>query len=92
MYSLSIKLEADKMLRKLQSKNKKQLKIIEKKINEIRENPNHEYKFLRNPLQNLNRVHINKHFVLIFKIDHQNQNIDIYFYGHHDEVYKWRPN
>jgi len=85
MYSLSIKLEADKMLRKLQSKNKKQLKIIEKKINEIRENPNHEYKFLRNPLQNLNRVHINKHFVLIFKIDHQNQNIDIYFY-------KWRPN
>lgn len=92
MYSLSIKPEADKIFRKLQGKNRKQLEMIWKKISEIRENPNHEYKFLRNPLQNFNRVHIDKHFVLIFRIDHQNQNIDTYFYGHHDEVYKWRPN
>lgn len=88
MYSLSIRPEADKIFKKL--KNRNQLGIIWKKVNEIRENPNHEYKFLRNPLQNFNRVHIDKHFVLIFKIDHQNQNVDIYYFGHHDYVYKWR--
>ena len=91
MYFLDIKPEADKIFGKLAKKNPKQLKIIDKKIKEIRSNPFHEYKFLRKPLQTFNRIHIDKHFVLIFRIDHDNKSVDIYFYGHHDEVYQWRP-
>jgi len=91
MYSLEIKEEADKIFNKLSKKNSRQLKIIDKKIKKIRENPNHIYKFLRKPLQTFNRVHIDDHFILIFKIDHAREIITIYYYEHHDKVYKWRP-
>ncbi len=91
MYELDIKPEADKIFRILSKKNLKQLKIINKKIQEIRTNPSHKYKFLRKPLQSFNRVHIDKSFILIFKINHKDKVIDVYFYGHHDDVYKWRP-
>ncbi len=92
MYDLTIKPEADKIFARLAKKNQKQLLSIEKKIQEIRSKPNHIYKFLRKPLQRFNRVHIDKHFVLIFKIDHDQKVVDIYYYNHHDKVYKWRPN
>lgn len=91
VYHLDIKPEADKIFEKLSKKNPTQLQIIDKKIGEIRKKPHHEYKFLRKPLQTFNRVHIDKHFVLIFKLDHQNEIVDIYYYNHHDKVYKWRP-
>jgi mRNA-degrading endonuclease RelE of RelBE toxin-antitoxin system len=89
MYSLTIKPGAHKVFEKL--RNKKQLEIINKKIMEIRENPYHEYKHLKKPLQRFYRAHIDTHFALIFNINHDLQNIDIYFFGHHDDVYKWRP-
>jgi YafQ family addiction module toxin component len=91
MYKLEIKEEADRIFRKLERKNPKQLKIIGKKIQEIRENPSHSYKNLRNPLQRFNRVHIDKHFVLIFRIDHGGETVVVYYFDHHDNVYKWRP-
>ena len=90
MYDLDIKPEADKIFSKLAKKNKKQLLIIEKKITEIR-NGHHGYKFLRKPLQGFKRVHIDKHFVLVFKVDHEKRVVDIYYYDHHDYVYKWQP-
>jgi mRNA-degrading endonuclease RelE of RelBE toxin-antitoxin system len=65
--------------------------MVFNKMKEIRGNPDHQYKFLRKPLQNYNRVHIDKHFVLIFKINHKNKSVVIYYYDHHDNVYKWRP-
>lgn len=91
MYSLDIKPEADKIFKKLSKKNQKQLMIIHKKLLEIQESPNHKYKFLRKPLQSFNRVHVDNHFVLIFKINHENKVIEVYYYDHHDNVYKWRP-
>ena len=91
MYDLDIKPEADKIFKKLSKKNSKQLKIIDKKVQEIRKNPHHIYKFLRKPLQTFNRIHIDKHFVLIFRIDHEKAVIDVYYYDHHDFVYKWQP-
>ncbi len=91
MYDLDIKEEADKIFRKLSKKNKKQLLIIHKKIEEIRFNPAHVYKFLKAPLRTFNRVHIDNHFVMIFKIDHLTKVVEIYYYAHHDDVYKWRP-
>lgn len=91
MYELDIKPEADKIFSKLANKDKKQLMIIHKKIEEIRSNPDRDYKFLRHPLQNYNSVHIDSHFALIFKINHKEAVIEIYYYDHHDYVYKWRP-
>ena len=91
MYFLEVKPEAYKIFKKLSKKNLKQLKIINKKIQEILNDPYHKYKFLRKPLQTFNRVHIDKHFVLLFKINHKKKVVDVYFYSHHDEVYLWRP-
>lgn len=91
MYALDIKPEADKIFKKLARKNLQRLRIIDKKIGEIRLNPNHVYKFLRNPLQTFNRVHIENHFVLVFKINHTNQSVEVYYFDHHDNVYDWRP-
>ena len=90
MYDLIVKPEADKIFAKLAKKNPKQFEIVSKKISEIQNYPYHKYKFLRKPLQNLNRVHIDKHFVLIFRIDHKEKVIEIYYYAHHDEVYAKR--
>ena len=91
MYSLEIKPEADKIFGKLSKKDKNQLIAIHKKIEYIRKNPYERYKFLRNPLQGFNRVHIDSHFVLLFKIKHHEKTITVYYYAHHDEAYKWRP-
>ena len=91
MYNLEIKPTADRIFKKLFKKNKKQLIMIHKKIQEIRSKPHHEYKHLRPPLQNFSRVHINSHFVLIFNIDDTEEVVTIYYFGHHDDVYRWRP-
>lgn len=91
MYALEIKEEADKIFSKLARKNIKRLEIINKKIQKIREDPSHTYKFLKEPLQTFNRVHIDKHFVLVFKVNHVNKTVIIYYFEHHDKVYKWRP-
>ena len=91
MYSLEIKPTADRIFKKIAKMNKKQLIMIHRKIQEIRSKPNHEYKRLHSPLQNFSRVHINSHFVLIFNIDHTNEIVTVYYFGHHDEAYEWRP-
>jgi YafQ family addiction module toxin component len=91
MYDLEIKPTADTIFKKLAKKNKKQLQMIYKKIQEIQSKPEHDYKHLRSPLQKFSRVHINSHFVLIFSINHTDEIVTIYYFGHHDDVYKWRP-
>lgn len=91
MYDLEIKEEADKIFAKLAKKNVNQLRMIDRKINGIRKNPNHVYKFLRKPLQGFNRVHIDKHFVLVFKVHHLDKKVVVYYFDHHDNVCKWRP-
>ena len=49
MYTLKIKPDLEKNLKKLAKKNNKQIEIILKKIDEILSNP-HRYKNLRAPL------------------------------------------
>ena len=68
-------------------KNPKQLKIINKKIKEIRKNP-HVFKNLRVPLQHLKRVHIDKSFVLTFSINESSKVVMIEDFDHHDRIYK----
>ncbi len=89
-YDLNIKPEADKIFYKLSGKNKRLLRIVNKKLDAIRQNPYHQYKFLRKPLQNLNSVHINGHFVLIFKIDHMKRTVNVIDFGRHDAAYNKR--
>ena len=91
MYDLYIKPTADRIFKKLSKKDRKQLIIIHKKILEIRENPHHEYKHLKKPLEDFFGVHIDSSFVMIFAIDHADQKVTIYYFGHHDSAYKWRP-
>ncbi len=89
MYDLDIKPSVDKIFKKLIKRNRKQLESIHKKIQEIRNYPDHHYKHLRKPLQDFYGVHINTHFVLIFRIDHAKKVVEICYFDHHDNVYKW---
>lgn len=87
MYNLKIKTDLENMLQKLAKKNKKQVEIILSKVDEILENP-HRYKNLRAPLNNWKRVHIDKHFVLVFSVDEENKIVTLEDYAHHDDIYK----
>ncbi|MBI4980077.1 type II toxin-antitoxin system mRNA interferase toxin, RelE/StbE family [Candidatus Woesearchaeota archaeon] len=74
------------MFQKLSKKDKAQLEIIHKKVNEILENPHH-YKPLRGDMHGAFRVHIQKSFVLTFEIDESNKVVKLLDYEHHDNVY-----
>jgi len=71
---------------KLAKKNPKQLLIIEQKVEEIIQNPQH-YKNLRAPLQHLKRVHIDGGFVLVFSVDETTKRIIFEDYDHHDTIF-----
>ena len=90
MYSLRISPEMDSIFSKLVKKNRKQYEVIMKKVQEIIENPQH-YKNLRGPLQLFKRVHIDKHFFLLYSVDEDNKTITLEYFDHHDNVYNWRP-
>ncbi len=87
MYSLKIKPDLEKILKKLVKKNRKQVEIIFNKIDEILANP-HRYKNLRAPLNDWKRVHVDKHFVLIFSVDEESKSVTLEDYDHHDNIYK----
>ena len=87
MYSYELRKSVEKIFFKLAKRNPKQLIIIENKIQEIRQNPQH-CKNLRKPLQHLKRVHIDKSFVLVFSVDENRKHIIIEDYDHHDNIYR----
>ena len=84
MYELDIKPAVDRIFSKLQKKNPKQLDIIFKKIEKILVNPYH-FKPLRGDMHGSRRVHIDKHFVLVYEI--KKKTVTVLDYGHHDDVY-----
>lgn len=86
MYSLNIDEELLKKFEKLSKKNKKQIEIILKKVEEILKNP-HRYKNLRAPLNSWKRVHIDKHFVLTYSINEENKLVTLEDYDHHNNIY-----
>lgn len=87
MYSLEIKEHVFKIFKKLEKRDPKQIEAIDKKINQILEDP-FRFKPLRFPMQNLRAVHIIDPFVLVYEIDENKKAVIIRKYGHHDEVYK----
>ncbi len=86
MYTLEVRESVDRIFSKLAKKNPKQMRIIDKKIQQVLENPHH-FKPLRAPMQHLCRVHIDKSFVLTYSVDEQNKIVIIEDYDHHDNVY-----
>ena len=87
MYTLKIKPGLEKTLKKLAKKNKVQLEIVFKKVEEILADP-HRYKNLRTPLNDWKRVHVDKHFVLLFSVDEKSKGVTLEDYDHHDNIYK----
>jgi len=86
IYGLDISEDIDKKFRKLLKKNKKQLGIINNKVDEIRNDP-YRFKPLKGDMHGTRRVHIDKSFVLTFEIDENNKVVRLLDYDHHDKVY-----
>jgi len=79
------------VIRKLQTKDKIRVIILNKKIKEIINNDSvsiERYKNLKYGLSKYKRVHIGKSFVLIFKVDKEKNHILFDKLKHHDDVYK----
>lgn len=85
-YELEISEELEKKFDKLAKKSKKQLLILHKKVEEIRNNPYH-FKPLRGDMKGTRRAHIDKSFVLTYEIDENNRIIRLLDYDHHDKIY-----
>ena len=85
-YRLQISEELDKVFSKLAKKNKTQLQIINKKIDQILQNPYH-FKPLRGDMHGARRVHIDTSFVLTYEIDEEKKLIRLLDFDHHDYVY-----
>jgi YafQ family addiction module toxin component len=81
--------ELTRKLKKIKKKDKYLFDIIMDKIDEIIENPTR-YKPLRYKMKDYRRVHIKKSFVLIFKVDEDNQTIKFEDFEHHDKIYRIR--
>jgi len=89
MHKFKIEEKLAKVMIKLSKKDKHRYEVIIKKIKEIIKSENIEhYKNLRKPLQHLKRVHINSHFVLVFKYEKERDIIKFYYLDHHDNIYK----
>ena len=91
MFNFDLSDELKIKIRKLVKKDNKKAIIINKKIKEIINNDNDgidRYKNLRYDLKELKRVHIDKHFVLTFKIYKEKNFILFVDFDHHDNVYR----
>lgn len=91
MFNFNLTDELKLIIRKLVKKDKKKAEIINKKIKEVinsdKDSINH-YKNLRHDLKDLKRIHIDRSFVLVFKVNIQNNSILFVDFDHHDKIYK----
>lgn len=87
MYQLIVLPVVDKVFKKLAKKDKTQLMAVNKKIEQLKQNP-YIGKPLHFPLQNLRRVHVYSSFVLVYDFQEKEKTITIRDYDHHDNIYK----
>ena len=91
MFDFNLTDELRVIIKKLVKKDKKKVEIINKKIKEIvnsNEQSIQHYKNLRHDLREYKRVHIDRSFVLAFKVDIKNNFILFIDFDHHDKIYK----
>ena len=84
-YKLIIPKKLDKQFIKLSKKDKLQLEIINRKINEILLDP-YRFKPLTSNMAGIRRVHI-RHFVLTYEILEKEKIIRLLDYDHHKNIY-----
>ena len=90
MFEFNLTDELKLKIKKLLKKDKKKVEIINKKIKEIvncDEDSIEHYKNLKYELKEYKRVHIDKHFVLVFRVDLIRNFILFADFDHHDNVY-----
>jgi len=87
VYKLAIKESLDKKFKKFQKKDREILRLVDKKVQDILDNP-HRFKPLRKPLQNKRRVHIGGSFVLIYEVNEEKKIVTLLDFDHHDNIYK----
>jgi YafQ family addiction module toxin component len=87
VYKLAVKESLDKKFKKLQSKDKEMLRLIERKIKDILDDP-YRFKLLRKPLQNKRRVHVGGSFVLIYEVNKKEKMVTMLDFDHHDNIYE----
>ena len=88
-FNLSDKLKLK--MKALAKRDRKKVQIINKKIREVINNDEEtvqRYKNLQYGLKHLKRVHIDKNFVLTFRVDLQKNFIWFTDFEHHDRIYK----
>ncbi len=85
-YSLDLSDEADEKFSKLARKNRAHLEAVNKKIQQILENPYH-FKPLRGDLHGARRVHVNTSFVLTYEVIESTKTVRVLDYDHHDKIY-----
>jgi YafQ family addiction module toxin component len=86
VYELLTKEKLQKELNKLEKRNPVHYNAVIKKLREICVDPGR-YKNLNYPLQNLKRVHIGTHFVLLFSVDEATKTVTLEDLKHHDDAY-----
>ena len=86
MYSLEIDEKLLEKFRKLNHKDKKQLREISNKVEQILENPHH-FKQLEAIMRHFHRVHVDRSFVLVYSIDEDKNVVTLHEYDHHDNIY-----
>jgi len=90
MFNFDFSDELKLKMSKLAIKDKKKAEIINKKVKEIINNDAEtikRYKNLRGNLSEFKRVHIDKSFVLTFKVNLTNNFILFADFDHHDRIY-----
>jgi YafQ family addiction module toxin component len=86
MHRIEVSAQLAKTMKKLYKKDRTRYEALKKKMVEIdgSENPDH-YKNLSGDMKEYRRVHIDSHFVLIFKIEEDVIRFETL--RHHDEIY-----
>ncbi len=90
MFNFDISDKLKTKISKLIKKDKKRADILQKKIIEIINNDAEtikRYKNLKHDLSDFKRVHIDSSFVLIFKVNINNNSILFHDFDHHDKIY-----
>ncbi len=90
MFEFDISDELKVLMRKLSKKDKIRISILNKKVKEIINNDTSSidrYKNCKYDLKDFKRVHIDKSFVLLFRVFKDKNMIYFWRLEHHDKIY-----
>ncbi len=87
MYDFEVSEKLEKILSKLSKKDKNRYEATLKKMQEVAKTIDIDhYKNLKYRMKEFKRVHIDSHFVLIFRLE--GNQIEFFDLQHHDDIYR----